>query len=96
LPTIYEPFSNACLEALSAGLPVITTVHNGFSEIVEVGVEAEIVADPRDAGATVKAMRNWEDPERRAAVKSRLKALGARFSIEENVKQTLAIFQDKI
>ena len=37
LPTVYDPFSNACLEALSYGLPVITTLTNGFSEIVESG-----------------------------------------------------------
>ncbi|MDQ6808552.1 MAG: glycosyltransferase family 4 protein, partial [Verrucomicrobiota bacterium] len=38
LPTIYDPFSNACLEALAAGLPVITTTANGFSEIIQSGV----------------------------------------------------------
>src|SRR6267143_87214 len=35
LPTIYDPYSNACLEALACGLPVITTRANGFSEIIE-------------------------------------------------------------
>src|SRR5215813_10530794 len=43
LPTIYDPFSNACLEALACGLPVITTRSNGFSEIVESGVNGSIV-----------------------------------------------------
>src|SRR5438094_4650271 len=32
LPTIYDPFSNACLEALACGLPVISTSSNDFSE----------------------------------------------------------------
>ncbi|MEO7318881.1 MAG: glycosyltransferase family 4 protein, partial [Chthoniobacteraceae bacterium] len=45
LPTLYEPFSNACLEALAAGLPVLTTEHNGFAEIIERGVEGEVFAD---------------------------------------------------
>ena len=35
LPTLYDPFSNASLEALAAGLPVITTRGNGFSEVIE-------------------------------------------------------------
>src|SRR5205085_1282801 len=35
LPTIYDPFSNACLEAFAAGVPVITTETNGFHEIIE-------------------------------------------------------------
>ena len=43
LPTIYDPFSNACLEALACGLPVITTRSNGFSEIIEHGVHGSIV-----------------------------------------------------
>src|SRR6267154_957140 len=44
LPTLYDPFSNACLEALAAGLPVITTAFNGFAEIIEPGLEGEVVA----------------------------------------------------
>src|SRR6266576_3257105 len=43
LPTIYDPFSNASLEALACGLPVITTHSNGFSEIIENGVHGSIV-----------------------------------------------------
>ncbi|SRR6266487_2823943 len=42
LPTIYDPFSNACLEALACGLPVITTRANGFSEIIEDRVHGSI------------------------------------------------------
>src|SRR5262249_39466235 len=38
LPTIYDPFSNACLEALASGLPVITTLSNGFSEVIDEAV----------------------------------------------------------
>jgi len=39
LPTIYDPFSNATIEAMASGLPVITTAHNGASEIVDDGVD---------------------------------------------------------
>src|SRR5947207_10120652 len=48
LPTIYDPFSNACLEALACGLPVITTRSNGFSEIIEDAVHGSIVDLPSD------------------------------------------------
>src|SRR6266481_4298459 len=48
LPTIYDPFSNACLEALACGLPVITTRSNGFSEIIENGVHGSIVGHAGD------------------------------------------------
>jgi UDP-glucose:(heptosyl)LPS alpha-1,3-glucosyltransferase len=33
LPTIYDPCSNACLEAAACGIPVITTKANGASEL---------------------------------------------------------------
>jgi UDP-glucose:(heptosyl)LPS alpha-1,3-glucosyltransferase len=94
LPTLYDPFSNACLEALAAGLPVITTAHNGFAEIIEPGVEGEVIAEPADLAALARAIERWAAPDRRAAVRTRLLAKGARFSIEENVRCTLAIIEE--
>jgi len=96
LPTIYEPFSNACLEALAAGLPVITTAQNGFSEIIEAGVEGDVVKEADDIPALAEAIRSWEDPDRRALIWPRLMELSAQFTIEENVKQTLALIAKAI
>ncbi|MBI5212283.1 MAG: glycosyltransferase family 4 protein [Nitrospirae bacterium] len=39
LPTLYDPFSNATLEAMASGLPVITTKNNGAAELIENGSE---------------------------------------------------------
>ncbi len=91
LPTLYDPFSNACLEALAAGLPVITTRHNGFSEIITYGEDGGTVHDPRDVLSLVAEVQNWADPTRRDAARPRLRELGARFSMEENVRQTLTL-----
>jgi UDP-glucose:(heptosyl)LPS alpha-1,3-glucosyltransferase len=96
LPTLYDAFSNACLEALAAGLPVITTAHNGFSEIIETGVEGEVVKEADDISALSAAIRNWEDPDRRALVRPRLVELGAQFSVERNVKETLSLIAKAI
>ena len=90
LPTIYDPFSNACLEALAAGLPVITTAANGFSEIIEAGIEGEIIAESHDTAAIAAALEKWSDPARRAAIRPRLHALAAKFDIATNVDATLA------
>ncbi len=46
LPTLYDPFSNATIEALASGLPVVTTSHNGASEIIQTGRDGYIVTDP--------------------------------------------------
>ena len=91
LPTIYDPFSNACLEALACGLPVITTRSNGFSVIIEDGVHGSIVDHARDLLALRDAIRLWSDPSRRAAVRSTNSQLAAQFDISQNINETLAI-----
>jgi UDP-glucose:(heptosyl)LPS alpha-1,3-glucosyltransferase len=91
LPTIYDPFSNACLEALACGLPVITTCSNGFSEIIENGVHGSIVDHAGDLLALRDAIRLWSDPSRRAAARSTNSQLAAQFDISQNINETLAI-----
>jgi len=91
LPTIYDPFSNACLEALACGLPVITTRSNGFSEMIEDGVHGSIVDHAGDLLALRDAIRLWSDPSRRAAARSTNRQLAAQFDISQNINETLAI-----
>lgn len=93
LPTIYDPFSNACLEALAAGLPVITTAANGFSEIISPGAEGEIIPEPSDVEAIARAIERWSDPDRRAAARPMVSTLAAKFDIESNLKKTLAVIE---
>lgn len=45
LPTLYDPFSNACLEAAACGCPVITTKANGFASLVQHGENGFILED---------------------------------------------------
>jgi UDP-glucose:(heptosyl)LPS alpha-1,3-glucosyltransferase len=47
LPTLYDPFPNAALEALACGLPLVTTTTCGAAELVEAGVNGW-VAPPLD------------------------------------------------
>ena len=49
LPTLYDPFSNAALEAMASGLPVITTKNNGVAELIENGREGYALDDPGNA-----------------------------------------------
>lgn len=93
LPTLYEPFSNACLEALAAGLPVITTHANGFAEVMEPGVEGEVVASPPDPAALAQALERWRDPAKRQAIRPRLLVKGAHYSMERNVAETLRVIE---
>jgi UDP-glucose:(heptosyl)LPS alpha-1,3-glucosyltransferase len=91
LPTIYDPFSNACLEALAAGLPVVTTRANGFSEIIQTGVHGTVLDDPRDLEAIGAALQFWSDRGRREQARPAIRDLADRFDISENVARTLEI-----
>jgi UDP-glucose:(heptosyl)LPS alpha-1,3-glucosyltransferase len=93
LPTIYDPFSNACLEALACGLPVITTRSNGFSEIIEDGVHGSIVEHAGNLMGLRDAIRFWSDSARRAAARVANVQLSSQFDISKNVEQTLDILK---
>jgi UDP-glucose:(heptosyl)LPS alpha-1,3-glucosyltransferase len=92
LPTIYDPFSNACLEAIAAGLPVVTTTANGFSEILTPGVHGDIV-EPGDVAALARALEFWKDrdPQKTAGA---CRHLAGSYSIDQNVEATLDILNE--
>jgi len=91
LPTIYDPFSNACLEALASGIPVITTRANGFSEIIEDGIHGSIIDLASDVAHLCDAIQLWSDPSRRAAARSTIIERASQFDISKNVVRTLEI-----
>jgi UDP-glucose:(heptosyl)LPS alpha-1,3-glucosyltransferase len=91
LPTIYDPFSNACLEALACGLPVVTTRTNGFGEIIEDGVHGSMVDFANNVAGLRDAIQFWSDVARRAAVRSTNMQHAAQFDISVNVARTLEI-----
>jgi UDP-glucose:(heptosyl)LPS alpha-1,3-glucosyltransferase len=91
LPTIYDPFSNACLEALAAGLPVVTTRANGFAEIIQTGVHGTVLDDPRNTDAICEALLFWSDSAQRERARVGIRELANRFDISANVARTLEI-----
>ena len=93
LPTIYDPFSNACLEALSFGLPVITTTANGFSEIIIPGIHGETIDRPNNVDALRAAIESWSDPEKRSQASNPCKGLAAQYPMERNVQETVQVLK---
>jgi UDP-glucose:(heptosyl)LPS alpha-1,3-glucosyltransferase len=73
LPTRYDAFANACLEAMASGLPVATTPANGAAELIEPGVSGWVLDEDFSP-----AFRALEDPAllRRMGVAARERALG--------------------
>jgi len=93
LPTIYDPFSNACLEALSFGLPVITTTANGFSEIMVPGVHGEAINHPNNIEALRASIQSWTSTAKCSQASNACKELAAQYTIGRNVHETVQVLQ---
>ena len=99
-PTLFDPFPLATLEALSAGLPVITTAANGVSEIMTPGVHGEVISEPSDIAALDAALRKWlgilSEPARADGARAACVALASELTLERNLKETLAVIREVI
>jgi len=66
LPTLYDPQSNAMLEAMACGLPVVTSTGCGAAELL--GGDAGFAVDPFDVPALAAAFQSLLDPSRCAGM----------------------------
>ena len=85
---IYEPSSNAVVEALAAGRPVVTSSQNGASELIREGINGSVVSNPADRAAVFSAASCWLDIKRQRPI-----APTADISIERNVAETLTVLE---
>lgn len=92
LPTKHDPCSLVVLEALAMGLPVISTVFNGATEIMTDGVHGYVLKDPTDVGALADAMRKLLDTERRRAMSEACLALRPKLSYEHHLDELMKIY----
>ena len=86
---IYEPCANVVTEALSAGLPVITTQRNGAAELLEDGITGSVVQSGDCIQQIVDAIDFWMKLGR-GRVKVSDERLGE-LSIERNSAETLNV-----
>jgi UDP-glucose:(heptosyl)LPS alpha-1,3-glucosyltransferase len=61
LPSLYDPFPNAALEAMACGLPVITTTQCGTAELIEEGRNGYVV-DALDIDALADRLDRLDVP----------------------------------
>lgn len=95
LPTLYDPFANVTLEALAAGLPVITSAQNGASEILENGKTGYILPRADDDKLLIHLLDHMADPATRAPFREPAQALAQEYDLPKNLNATLAVF-DKL
>jgi len=92
LPTLYDPFANVTLEALAAGLPVITSAQNGAAEIMQDGVNGFVLPRADDVKRMVTLLNELEDPTRRESLREPAQALAQKYDLSRNIEATLEVF----
>lgn len=93
LPTEYDAFPNACLEAMSMGLPVIVSRSSGVAEIIEDGVDGIVIDYPIEPEEIARRIEQLAVERKRAdmGLMARQKALT--FSVQANAEKTLDLYR---
>jgi len=93
-PTYYDPCSRVVLEALAHGVPCITTVYNGASELMQDGREGYILPTPDDVNVMAERIRSLASVELRRKMSENALLLRERISMTRHVDELCAIFEE--
>lgn len=96
LPTLSDPFANVCLEALACGLPVMTTTHNGASEILTEEQTGYVLRGDRPlAPQIVTGLVNFSrlSREQRLEMRRLARLCAQGFTITNNTRQTVEVLE---
>jgi glycosyltransferase involved in cell wall biosynthesis len=94
LPTQYEPFGLVILEALSCGVPVITSRCAGAAELIQDGQEGFLLDDPKNAellGEKITFLA--EQPKVRESMKKAAREVGLKNSWDQVAKKYDQVLQ---
>jgi UDP-glucose:(heptosyl)LPS alpha-1,3-glucosyltransferase len=92
LPTLYDPFPNATLEAMAAGIPIIVSRIAGVSEIIE--GDSIVVEEPWNVDELARAVTRLEDPAVRKPMGEAARRKALAHPIERVAEETLRIYED--
>jgi len=93
-PTFYDPCSLVVLEAMLAGLPVITTRTNGASELITSGRDGIVVSSPDDVeGLAARLATLCDDAELRTRIGAAAARKAAGFTIDTRLGELLAVLE---
>ena len=93
-PTWYDPCSRVVLEALSVGLPVVTTSYNGAAEVMEPGRHGVVVDEPGDVEGLAAGLEQALQPAMRDACLADASRMHERLSMSRHARELKALYEE--
>lgn len=93
-PTYYDPCSRVVLEAMTAGLPCITTKWDGASEMIEHGQNGYVLNNPGDVKELADFVERLMDDEHRSSLSKSAIAVKTRVSMERHTNEILTLYEE--
>lgn len=90
--SLYEPFSNATIEALAMGLPVVTSRKSGAAEIIE-NDKTGYVCDALHVDGFAAAFQSFADREKRLAMGVAARRQAEKFSLAEKTQELIELYR---
>jgi glycosyltransferase involved in cell wall biosynthesis len=88
-PSLHDSFALPPLEAMACGLPVITSVTNGGSQIINEGADGFVLKDAQDSAALSRLISHlYEHPDLRRSVGENAAHTAQSYSWERNASET--------
>lgn len=88
-PSLHDSFALPPMEAMACGLPVITSVTNGGSQIITDGVDGFVLSNAQDSLALSQILsRLYEQPELRRSVGEKAALTVKSYSWQRNAEET--------
>jgi UDP-glucose:(heptosyl)LPS alpha-1,3-glucosyltransferase len=91
LPTLYDPFPNAALEAMASGLPLVTSRQCGAAELIEQG-STGYVCDALDIAGLGAALGQF-DRSSAAKMGSRARAQAMHYGLADMGERLVTLYQ---
>jgi len=92
----YEPFGLVLLEAMAAGLPVVTLDGRGNRDVMGQGRNGYLLLEQNPVAFATKIIELWRDKEKYSEISMYAQTYAQNFDIKQYVTRLLEIYRDSI